>query len=323
MKSAEMVLHDDDPRVVAARSAEARFYGHYGLKPSGRYVFLEQYGIRVRLVETGAGAPVVIVPGNTGDGFPFLPLIAGLKNRRVIVINRPGGGLSDGMDHREVDFRKFAVDTIAAVFDFLEIEKAPIIAHSMGGHWSLWFALDRPARVESLILPGVPGNILDTCPPFLLRLASVPALGRLLFPFITPKTIEKSMRSLLFMGHSKDVLDMLPEQLAECYFYFQQLPYYRVSSLSLMEKANRLSGSRPEVRITADELRAVRCRVLMLWGANDPFGKTAAGRKIAELLPRGEFREMPGGGHLPWLDGPEECAELVLDFLAGNKKFYV
>jgi hypothetical protein len=51
---------------------------------------LPRHGIRVRISETGEGDPVVIVPGNTGDGFPFIPLLPHLRGRRVITINRPG-----------------------------------------------------------------------------------------------------------------------------------------------------------------------------------------------------------------------------------------
>lgn len=94
---------------------------------------LPRHGIRVRVTETGEGDPVVIVPGNTGDGFPFIALLPYLLGRRVITINRPGGGLSEGMAHTRVDFHDFAVETLTTVFDALGLVRAPIIAHSMGG----------------------------------------------------------------------------------------------------------------------------------------------------------------------------------------------
>jgi pimeloyl-ACP methyl ester carboxylesterase len=311
-----LVLDHDDRRVTAAKEAERRFFRHYGLETETRYVPLERYGIRVRAVETGTGTPLVMVPGNTGDGFPFIPLIARLANHRIIVINRPGGGLSDGMNHGETDFRRLAVDTITAVFDSFGIEKAPVVAHSMGGHWSLWFAIEKPERLEALILPGVPGNVLDTRPPFALRLASLPGLNRLLFRMISSGPEEKALRSLQFMGHSAENLKKLPAELAECYFRFQRLPFYGISSLSLMETANGLFGAKKAAHITGEELRGVKAGVLLIWGENDPFGKTGTGRRIAELLPKGSFREMPGGGHLPWLDDPDFVAERIHEFLA-------
>jgi len=156
-----LTLDERDPRVTTAQAAENALYDFYGISHSTRHITLARHGIRVRITETGEGDPVVIVPGNTGDGFPFIPLLPNLPGRRIITINRPGGGLSEGMDHRRVDFHDFAVETLTTVFDALELDRAPIIAHSMGGHWSQWFAIARPERVTALALLG----FLETCSP--------------------------------------------------------------------------------------------------------------------------------------------------------------
>jgi pimeloyl-ACP methyl ester carboxylesterase len=313
---ADLTLRADDPRVMAAREAEARLFAHYGLQVRERFIPLPDLGIKLRVTETGSGSPVLIVPGNTGDGFPFIPLIPELGGKRVIILNRPGGGLSEGMDHRRVSLRKFAVETLNTVFDALSLDAAPVIAHSMGGHWSLWFAMDRPERVKALCLLGVPGNVLDTSAPLPLRLASIPGPNRLLFRLITPREPSRSLGSLAFMGHSPATCAALPKAMGECYFHFPQLPHYRLSSLSLMETTNRLRGSRPEVRIDREALQGVKPPVLLIWGTHDPFGRPETGRQIAEALPRGTFRPINGGGHLPWLDAPEECGRLIGEFLA-------
>jgi pimeloyl-ACP methyl ester carboxylesterase len=336
VQNESLLLDDTDPRVIAAVDAEGRLFAHYGFTAAVRFVPLPM-GIRVRVVEVGpaapqsgrpkSGNPIVIVPGNTGDGFPFIPLLPELKGRQIIIINRPGGGLSEGMDHRRVDIRHFAVETLTAVFDALGLVRVPVIAHSMGGHWSLWFAMDRPERVASLCLLGVPGNVIDTCAPPPLRLASIPGINRLLFRLITPKAKDKALKGLSFMGHSARTVAALPPEMADCYFHFQRLPHYAVSSLSLMEKTNTLTGSKPEVRITAEQLGTVRQPVLMLWGEHDPFGSVEAGRTIAGALPGAlpgkkpgaEFHLIPNGGHLPWLDDPAVCGNLITDFLSKNE----
>src|SRR5277367_825539 len=92
-------LNSDDPRVIAARDAEKRLFDFYGLKSKTHYITLPVYNIRIRITEIGSGKPVIVVPGNTGDSFPLASLMAELKDRRLIVLNRPGGGLSEGIDH--------------------------------------------------------------------------------------------------------------------------------------------------------------------------------------------------------------------------------
>jgi pimeloyl-ACP methyl ester carboxylesterase len=320
---APLTLDDHDPRVMAAEAAEKELYDFYGISCTTRHIMLPRHGIRVRITETGEGAPVVVVPGNTGDGFPFIPLLPHLPGRRVITINRPGGGLSEGMDHTTVDFHDFAVETLTTVFDDLGFESAPIIAHSMGGHWSQWFAIARPERVTALALLGVPGNVLTTQPTLLLRLTTMPGLGELVGRLTVPKEPRTALNGLKITGHSAESIARQPAALAECYYRFPQLPHYLTSTLSLMASVNRLRGSTPRYRITAEQLVTITQPVLYLWGTHDPFGSVETGRKIASLVAESEFHILADGGHLPWLDAPEYAGRLVSNFLDRHRSLEI
>jgi 2-hydroxy-6-oxonona-2,4-dienedioate hydrolase len=311
-----LTIDPDDGRLIAARDAERRLFEYYGLAAETRWVRLARAGVRVRVTEIGSGSPVVVVPGNTGDSFPFVPLMAELRDLRIIAINRPGGGLSDGMDHRRVGFRDLAVETLTSVLDDFGLDRAPVIAHSIGGHWSLWFAMDRPERVSALALLGVPGNLVGTAPPLALRLLTVPVLNSLLFDAVAPRSADRALRGLSFMGHSPETVARLPEAMAECYFRFQQLPHHKISSLTLMARVNRLGGARPDVEIGQEDLKTVSQPTAFLWGTNDPWGGIEVGRRLAGMMPDAAFHPISGGGHLPWLDEPAECARLIHDFLA-------
>jgi 2-hydroxy-6-oxonona-2,4-dienedioate hydrolase len=243
LSTAPLTLDDNDPRVTAAEAAEKQLYDFYGISYTFRHIVLPRYGIKVRVTETGEGDPAVIVPGNTGDGFPFIPLLPHLPGRRIITINRPGGGLSEGMDHATVDFHDFAVETLTTVFDALGLDRAPIIAHSMGGHWSQWFAIARPERVAALALLGVPGNVLTTRPAFLLRMTTFPGLGKFVGRLTVPKDARTALNGLKITGHSAESIARQPAALAESYYRFANLPNYLTSTLSLMTSVNRLCGS--------------------------------------------------------------------------------
>jgi 2-hydroxy-6-oxonona-2,4-dienedioate hydrolase len=319
LNAAPLTLDDNDPRVTSAEAAEKQLYDFYEISYVVRYILLPRHGIKVRITETGAGAPVVIVPGNTGDGFPFIPLLPYLPGRRIITINRAGGGLSEGMDHATVDFHDFAVETLTTVFDALGLDRAPIIAHSMGGHLSQWFAIARPERVAALALLGVPGNVLTTRPAFLLRMTMFPGLGKFVGRRIVPKDARTALNGLKITGHSAESIARQPAALADSYYRFAKLPNYLTSTLSLMTSVNRLCGSKPRYRITAEQLVTITQPVLYLWGTHDPFGSVETGRKIASLVPDSEFHTLAGGGHLPWLDDPEYAGRLVTGFLARHR----
>jgi len=132
------ILEQTDPRVKAAQEAEQRLFQHYGLDYETKYIELNEPKIRVRVLEVGSGPPVLMVPGGVGDAWIFLSLMAQLAGYRMIVVNRPGGGMSEGIDHRAVDARQLAVDTLASVLDHFGLERVPVIGNSMGGLWSFW-----------------------------------------------------------------------------------------------------------------------------------------------------------------------------------------
>jgi pimeloyl-ACP methyl ester carboxylesterase len=70
----------------------------------------------------------------------------------------------------------------------------------------------------------------------------------------------------------------------------------------------------PDPALTTEDLRIVTAPVLFLWGTNDPYGSLDVGRAGAEAVPDVAFFEA-GVGHLPWLDDPSTCGELVREFL--------
>lgn len=215
--------------------------------------------------------------------------------------------------------REFAVETLTAVLDDLGLDRVPVLAHSMGGHWSQWLALDRPERVSALALLGVPGNVLDTCPPMMLRLTCIPGVGTLMLRAVSPKSSATALNGLKVTGHSPQSIAGQPEALAACYLAFGRLPHDEVSTISLMRVMNRLRGSVPQYRLTEPDLRRIAQPVLLVWGNSDPFGSVGTAHRIASILPDARLHTIEGAGHLPWLDEPSRCAELISGFLAAQR----
>lgn len=310
------LLEQDDPRVEAAQEAERRLFEHYGLDYKAHYIELTEPKIRIRVQVVGSGKPVLMVPGSVGDAFVLTPLMAQLEGYQMIAVNRPGGGMSEGLDHRAVDVRKVAVDTLSSVLDYFGLERVPIVGNSMGGLWSFWFALDRPERVAAVVQLGTPALVLDTSAPFPMRLMSVPVLNRLLVKkMMVPNSRKKAREAPAFLGHPKDVGTNWSEAEAECAYQFPRLPTFETSWLSLMERVLNLRGAKEDVRFGEDKLRLVQQPVLFIWGSGDPFGSLVTARRAQAAVPDAELHEA-GVGHLPWWDDAEKCARLIRGFLA-------
>ena len=120
----------------------------------------------------------------------WIPLLARLEGYRLLAVDLPGFGLSDGLGYRRANLRRFAVSFLDQVIDRLALDTVPLVASSMGGLWSLWLALDRPPPVESIALLGCPALEMGTSAPFGLRLLSVPGLNRLLMSLDAATTAD-------------------------------------------------------------------------------------------------------------------------------------
>jgi pimeloyl-ACP methyl ester carboxylesterase len=313
-KNKNCILDPKGVEYINAIEAENRLFSYYSLVHKEVIFRMNEYNVDVRLLIIGEGKPLVIVPGNNGDGFVFIPLISLIKDRQIIIINRPGGGLSDGFNHKNVDMEKYAINLIESTLNFLNLKNIDLIGHSMGGHFCLWYANKNQENINSLTLLGVPGNIINTCPPFILRFASTPLLGSFLLKLILPKKINKALKSLEFMGQSKESLNKLPYSFYECYYYFSHLPYYSISTLSLMHSMNNLFGPKKKYLINKDLLTNIKIKTLMIYSNNDPFDKKGVMNQISELLNANTLL-VQNGGHLPFVSDFDLCSKKINDFL--------
>src|SRR5215203_3423134 len=187
-------------------SAERRLFEVYGLEVESRFLELRDPPMRARVLETGEGAPVVLVHGGGGVGATWAPLMAKMSGARLVVVDRPGFGLSDGFDYRGVDLRRHAVAFLESLLDALGIERAAFVGNSMGGLWSFWLALDRPERVSTLAQLGSTALLMGTMAPLPMRLLSVPGLNRLMLAAEKPSP-EQARTFLVRLGHDEAVID--------------------------------------------------------------------------------------------------------------------
>ena len=124
-----------EPAIGAARNAERELWQHYGLAMVERFIEIQNPGLRVRMLECGnpSAEPLIFVQGGLGEACGWASLMAKLTDFRCITLDRPGGGLSDGVDFLEVDVRKLAVNVLQAVLDAAGVHQAAFVANSMGG----------------------------------------------------------------------------------------------------------------------------------------------------------------------------------------------
>lgn len=104
----------------------------------------------------GTGPTLVLLHGLTGHRDDFLPILPALHARhpalRILAPDLRGHGDSThGGDPAAFGFAQL-VDDLARLLDRRGVDRCHLLGHSFGGMVSLRFALDRPARLASLLL---------------------------------------------------------------------------------------------------------------------------------------------------------------------------
>src|SRR5512132_2079828 len=142
------------------RATEARVAAANGLDVKERWVHIASPPVRVRLLESGVGDPVLFINGISAPGIGMAPLAGRLPGHRVLLVDLPGHGLSPPYLWQGAPVREQAVNIIAGLLDGLGLDQVTLVGNALGGLFSLWFALDRPSRVARVVLVGQPAGAI-------------------------------------------------------------------------------------------------------------------------------------------------------------------
>src|SRR6476646_9545146 len=161
------------------RATEGRVAAANGLDVTERWVDIASPPVRVRLLESGIGDPVLFINGISAPGIGMAPLAGRLPWRRHLLIDLPGHGLSPPYLWQGAPVREQAVNVIAGVLDGLGIDQVALVGNALGGLFSLWFALDRPKRVARAVIVGQPAvAIAGSRADLPMGVLTAPVVGR-------------------------------------------------------------------------------------------------------------------------------------------------
>jgi len=139
------------------------------------------------------------------------------------------------------------------------------MGNSMGGYFTICFAMDFPERVDNLILIGAPAG-MNLWIPFMLRLLGVSGLNRFLM-----KTIAKPKISEVKKIHKQIIvndIEKISEDYLEHVYYSQLLPASVIAFSTLLESVLTIKGWKKEMYI-GDQLHKLKVPVGFIWGDKD------------------------------------------------------
>jgi pimeloyl-[acyl-carrier protein] methyl ester esterase len=297
------------------RATEQRVAVANGLDVQERWVDIVTPSVRVRVLESGAGDPVLFMNGISAPGIGMAPLAGRLPGRRHLLIDLPGHGLSPPYLWQGAPVREQAVNIVAGTLDGLGIDKVTLVGNSLGGMFSLWFALDRPSRVARAVIVGQPAvAIAGSRGDLIMGMLTTPVLGRVatwMAPLPQPRW---AYRLSLREAAGAHAARLVSDDQVDLHALPLRLPGQAASFRSLQRRLLRGRTARPEHNLTDAELRNFTVPLLFVWPDNDRFLAPAVGKPSVDKIPSARFVTMPGG-HFPWYDDPDRCASLVAEGL--------
>ena len=252
--------------------------------------YLDRAGTRIYYeVAGGPGGqpPLLLSHGFSASAVMWRPNVATLAaDRQVITWDLRGHGRSDSPDDPAQYSHAACVADMAALLDVARAERAVAGGLSLGGFLSLAFALDRPERVDALVL-------CDTGPGFRSDQARQRWNDRAL---ATAARLERD--GLAALGADPGS------------------PDYGHRSAHGLALASRGMLAQQDGRVI-EGLASVKVPVLVLVGARDEPFLGAAGYMAAKI-PGAVRVVIPDAGHVSNIDQPERFNQSVLAFL-GSK----
>lgn len=135
---------------------EQRLFARYGVTPRAFDVTLADPALRVRVLESEDGPPLLLVHGSGTSASTWAPLLPHLPGRRLLAVDLPGFGLNDAHDYSWRPLRTHAVAQMRSIVDALGLARVAVVGTSLGGWWALSLALAEPERVSAVATLGTP-----------------------------------------------------------------------------------------------------------------------------------------------------------------------
>lgn len=289
-----------------ARAARARRLAGLGLVSvavtSSIQRDVQASGVRLRVVETGAGPSLVLLHGLFLDHSCWDGVAALLRDDyRIVAPDLPGFGLSEkpAAPRFQYGINAFA-NAIVDLYAGLELGRAIIVGHALGGAVAITLAARYPELIARLVL--VDALCYPARTDLARRVGLAPLVGGFLFKQLWGRTT--------FRAYFRDAYLSKPDAVSNAtldrYYEAFNSPAARASALSTL-RATR------DTRSVVADIARITTPTLVIWGQDDAILPVAHAQRMAREI-RGAGLQVLDAGHAPHVEAPEQVAAAIRRF---------
>ncbi len=247
--------------------------------------------------------PLIFLHGFTLSSMEWLPLFGVYENDyQPIAVDIIGHGRSSTPEEAYYYSFEFFSTVLSDILSELEIDAAHWIGYSFGSRILLYYAVNYPERILSLILEGTSPGIRDESERTQRRLQDE-NLARYIQVNPLEKFVERWIQHPLFANQKN--FPLRQQQRAK-EIRLNNSPTGLANSLRQMGR-----GNMPPLW---DQLSTIASPVLLLAGEKDPKHVKIL-EEAEQSIPDCESVIIPGAGHNIHFERPEKFADITLEFL--------
>lgn len=261
----------------------------------------------------GSGPVLLLIHGMADNSSTFEPLLERLaEDYTVIAPDLLGHG---GSDRPRADYSLAAfTNAMRDLLLYLNIERATLVGHSLGGGIAGQFTYQFPEMVERLVFINTGGVTRSVSP--VLKAVSLPLSEVAIRALAVPGVLPVASAALGLLGR-------VPHKLfvdnAECARVLAGMPHAGTPRAFARTLRSVVDPLGQVVTILDRSYLGVDVPALVVWGSNDPIIPVEHAHLLHQALPNSRLEIFDGAGHFPFRRDPDRFLAVLTEFLESTE----